>query len=350
MPDCTCSPPANSPPNSSRAVPTVLRSPTLEPADEEAEAVGHRRLRRRPATPPSCAPARSPCSSARTPRSPSLADALDRGGHRRPPQRIRRRFADAGGDPAGCRPRIGFAVAGLGTRHPRRAEPRRTRHRTGPGRGPISGSSNPSTNSTGASPMRCSSSSATPRSVTVRDSGRGWPPPTRSTTAPPAASRCSRSTHRRVGSGTPSCSPGVETSLVPHKSATTAVGKAEEGRLLYVAMTRATDRLVISHAQRRAGYARTPSPFLAGLATGEPEPARPPARHRRARVDPVLAALTDWRENSARRLDILPTELCTDRDLAAIAQASSDDGRGTGRASRRSVRSPPNDSPARSPR
>ena len=122
---------------------------------------------------------------------------------------------------------------------------------------------------------------------------------------------------------------GVETSLVPHKSATTAVGKAEEGRLLYVAMTRATDRLLISHAQRRAGYARTPSPFLAGLATGEPEPARPPARHRRARVDPVLAALTDWRESSARRLDILPTELCTDRDLAAIAQPSSDDRRGT---------------------
>ena len=113
---------------------------------------------------------------------------------------------------------------------------------------------------------------------------------------------------------------GVETSLVPHKSATTAGGRAEEGRLLYVAMTRATDRLVVSHAQRRAGYARTPSPFLAGLATGEPEPAPPPARHRRARVDPVLAALKDWRENWARQLDVLPSELCTDRDLVAIAR------------------------------
>jgi DNA helicase II / ATP-dependent DNA helicase PcrA len=113
---------------------------------------------------------------------------------------------------------------------------------------------------------------------------------------------------------------GVESSLVPHKSATTSVGRAEEGRLLYVAVTRATDRLLISHAQRRAGYARTPSPFIEGLATGEPEPAPPPVRHRRARVDPVLAALTDWRETSARHLDILPTELCTDRDLAAIAR------------------------------
>ena len=34
----------------------------------------------------------------------------------------------------------------------------------------------------------------------------------------------------------------------------------------------------------------------------------------------MLAALTDWRESSARQLDILPTELCTDRDLAAIAR------------------------------
>ncbi len=113
---------------------------------------------------------------------------------------------------------------------------------------------------------------------------------------------------------------GVETSLVPHKSATTTDGRAEEGRLLYVAMTRATDGLIVSHAQRRAGYARTPSPLLAGLTTGEPEPAPPPARHRRARVDPVLAALRDWRENWARQLDVLPSELCTDRDLAAIAQ------------------------------
>jgi superfamily II DNA helicase RecQ len=90
--------------------------------------------------------------------------------------------------------------------------------------------------------------------------------------------------------------------------------------LLYVAMTRATDRLVVAHAARRGGYARTPSPFIEGLATGEPEPAPPPARHRRARTDPMLALLTDWRENWARQLDVLPTELCTDRDLAAIAR------------------------------
>ncbi len=113
---------------------------------------------------------------------------------------------------------------------------------------------------------------------------------------------------------------GVESNLVPHKSAGTAAGREEEGRLLYVAMTRATDRLVVSHAGRRGGYARTPSPFIEGLATGEPEPAPPPPRHRRARTDPMLALLTDWRDNWARQLHVLPTELCTDRDLAAIAR------------------------------
>ena len=38
------------------------------------------------------------------------------------------------------------------------------------------------------------------------------------------------------------------------------------------------------------------------------------------RVRPMLALLTDRRENWARQLDVLPTELCTDRDLAAIAR------------------------------
>ncbi len=113
---------------------------------------------------------------------------------------------------------------------------------------------------------------------------------------------------------------GVESNLVPHKSARTADDRSEEGRLLYVAMTRATDRLIVSHAERRGGYARKPSPFLDGLATGEPEPAPPPARHRRAHVDPVLVSLREWRADWARQLDVLPTELCTDRDLAAIAE------------------------------
>ncbi len=112
---------------------------------------------------------------------------------------------------------------------------------------------------------------------------------------------------------------GVESSLMPHKSASTVAARAEEGRLLYVAITRATDRLLISHAARRGGYARTVSPFIEELDLTEPAPA-PPPRRVRARVDPLIGALHDWRDEAARRADILPGQLCSDRDLASIAR------------------------------
>jgi DNA helicase-2/ATP-dependent DNA helicase PcrA len=112
---------------------------------------------------------------------------------------------------------------------------------------------------------------------------------------------------------------GVESSLVPHKSAGTVQAKAEEGRLLYVALTRATDRLLVTHAARRGGYARSVSPFVADLDLEAPTPAPPPARVR-AKVDPLATSLRAWRDESARRLGILPPQLCSDRDLASIAR------------------------------
>ena len=109
---------------------------------------------------------------------------------------------------------------------------------------------------------------------------------------------------------------------MPHKSATTADEKAEEARLLYVGVTRATDVLVLTRAERRAGYARQPSPFIADLDLGEPDPVPVPAALRRARtVDPTLERLTAWRAESALRARVVPTQLLTDRDLAAIASA-----------------------------
>ena len=117
---------------------------------------------------------------------------------------------------------------------------------------------------------------------------------------------------------------GVESSLVPHKSATTNEAKAEEARLLYVAATRASDRLVLTRAERRGGYARTPSPFVIDLDLAEPAAAPLPSelrRLRRARVDPTLAALRTWRDEAARQADVLPPQLCSDRDLNAIARS-----------------------------
>ena len=74
----------------------------------------------------------------------------------------------------------------------------------------------------------------------VRGSRRRDPFADRTT---PSASSCSRSTAPRAASGTTVVVTGVETGLVPHRSATTAAARAEEARLLHVAVTRATDRL-----------------------------------------------------------------------------------------------------------
>ena len=113
---------------------------------------------------------------------------------------------------------------------------------------------------------------------------------------------------------------GVETSLVPHRRAKTLALRQEEARLLYVAMTRASDQLTITRAARRGGYARQPSPFIDGLPLGDTPPAAPPARTRHRRRDSIGSALREWRDITAQRARILPDQVCSDRDLAAIAR------------------------------
>jgi DNA helicase-2/ATP-dependent DNA helicase PcrA len=113
---------------------------------------------------------------------------------------------------------------------------------------------------------------------------------------------------------------GVEKGLSPHSSATTAMARSEEARLLYVAVTRATDRLLISRAERRGGYQRTPSPFIATIETPAAQPTAPPRMlRRRVPADPLFESLRSWRDDAARRADILPSEVCSDRDLRIIA-------------------------------
>lgn len=118
---------------------------------------------------------------------------------------------------------------------------------------------------------------------------------------------------------------GCETSLVPHRSATTNAARAEEARLLYVALTRATDVLVVHWAERRGGYQRKPTPFLDGFSGEAPEPVAPPEdiRARYADVPTSQAAISrlrEWRDQAARTRGIVPDAVCTDRALAAIAE------------------------------
>ena len=114
---------------------------------------------------------------------------------------------------------------------------------------------------------------------------------------------------------------GVETGLVPHRTATTNVARDEEARLLHVAVTRAADRLVLTWSARRGGYQRKPSPLIADLDTDEAPRVAPPVEllTSPSRRDPAADALHVWRARAAVAADILPTELCSDADLAAIA-------------------------------
>ena len=115
---------------------------------------------------------------------------------------------------------------------------------------------------------------------------------------------------------------GCETSLVPHRSATTSAAKAEEARLLYVAITRASDQLFISWARRRGGYQRKLTPLLEGFVSRTPEPVAPPAdlvRMHRSPREQLLDRLRAWRADAARAGGIVPEALCTDAALAHIA-------------------------------
>lgn len=122
---------------------------------------------------------------------------------------------------------------------------------------------------------------------------------------------------------------GVETGLVPHRSATTVDGRAEEARLLHVAFTRASDRLVVTRAQRRRGYVRQESPLIAGLAErcqAAPTVAPPPEVRAVSAAGDVEAQrarrLAEWRRTTARATALLPDHICSDDDLAAIAAAN----------------------------
>jgi len=133
---------------------------------------------------------------------------------------------------------------------------------------------------------------------------------------------------------------GLEDGLVPITHARTIAQRAEEARLLYVAMTRAVSELRCSWAAHRTFNGkvidRKVTPWLGGLDTAAPEaPTAGPRpgwqdhiaeqRERLARarrpVDPVLEALLKWREQAARAARVSPATVLDDQLLAEIAAA-----------------------------
>lgn len=116
---------------------------------------------------------------------------------------------------------------------------------------------------------------------------------------------------------------GCETSLVPHRTATTTAARAEEARLLYVALTRSTDDLTVNWAARRGGYQRKLTPFLDGFTSAAPALLAPPTElvnAPRSSRSISLERLHEWRSAAARAGGILPDAVCTDRTLGLIAE------------------------------
>lgn len=107
--------------------------------------------------------------------------------------------------------------------------------------------------------------------------------------------------------------------------------RAEEARLLYVALTRAADRLAVTWAARRNGKKAGRSPLMPGLdstaATSGAVRAEPPVRTapQAAPPDPradALARLRTWRTANARLSGLPENFLLDDATLARIVDAA----------------------------
>lgn len=117
---------------------------------------------------------------------------------------------------------------------------------------------------------------------------------------------------------------GVEQGLVPHSSSTAVAQRAEEARLLYVAMTRAGDELIVTWADRRGGSPSGPSPWIEALRAATPDHAVAPVpaalRERRPPVDPLIS-LRAWRAGVARAAGVTERAVCTDQVLRSLAES-----------------------------
>jgi DNA helicase II / ATP-dependent DNA helicase PcrA len=125
---------------------------------------------------------------------------------------------------------------------------------------------------------------------------------------------------------------GCEPGLLPHHSAVTDAQRNEEARLLYVAATRAAQRLVLTWAARRRDRTAGRTSLLDGVVddnhgSGQADDAVQSAMHAALQVlgnrrDPVDSwpAFVAWRAGIARAGGMEPSAVCTDRVLRDLMQ------------------------------
>lgn len=119
---------------------------------------------------------------------------------------------------------------------------------------------------------------------------------------------------------------GAEEGLVPHASSTTTGQRDEEARLFYVALTRASDHLVITRALTRNGKPVEPSRWLAAVETSQASLARSAGNAddgfplRTARAPDPLLPWREWRAAVARAAGVSATAFCSDRVLRQLRE------------------------------
>jgi DNA helicase-2/ATP-dependent DNA helicase PcrA len=115
---------------------------------------------------------------------------------------------------------------------------------------------------------------------------------------------------------------GAEQGLLPHSSSRTAAQKAEEVRLAYVAITRAAEKLFVTHAAERNSRKANPSKYFVNLPLGETTTARMPEEimqyAKAVSAATPKGALRAWRKERARLLNTTEVGICNDATLARL--------------------------------
>lgn len=127
---------------------------------------------------------------------------------------------------------------------------------------------------------------------------------------------------------------GVDTVGLPVPSSPRSPARAEEARLLYVALTRAEDRLFVTWARKRRGKNSARSPLLPELndivgadASGDAvePPAHLTAKANKQAPDPramLFTRLRDWRASAAKAAGVAPSFVLDDTTLERIVDAT----------------------------